>query len=490
MPAGGGPPWSCSSTPSCPSASSCTRTPSASTPSPATATARPSPRGCSATGRVWVPYTDPGLPLARAIVEARRAYVERTGEPAPAITVMQNHGIIVGGDTAAEIDERSGWLACDDRAGRRSAPRRGAARPAPRPADAGRRPRMDAARARDAGRRDRADAPRAPGRPARRSGWSPSTPRRSPPTFTAGPAGRDFVLGGPLTPDQIVYAGSWPLLLDLPDDDRRRTTCPTCCASAWREHVAAHGAAPIIVVVPRLGLFAAGDDLRRRPTPRATSTSTPCASARAPSPSAACGPSPTPSGRFIEAWEVEAYRRDVAAGPPARGRFAGKVALVTGAAQGFGLAIAADLVAEGGHVVLADVNAALAESNARDLEARHGPGRATAVAMNVMDEQSVADGFHADGRALRRPRPARLERGRAARRRGDEPAARRVRPGHAGQLPRLLPGRPVRGPDHGPPAPARSPTTGATSSRSTPSPGSSAPAATAPTRARSSAGSG
>ena len=28
---------------------------------------------------------------------------------------------------------------------------------------------------------------------------------------------------------------------------------------------------------------------------------------------------------------------------------------------------------------------------------------------------------------------------------GDEPAARRVRPGHPGQLPRLLPGRPVRG---------------------------------------------
>lgn len=59
---------------------------------------------------VWVPYTDPGLPLARAVVEARRAHVERTGGPAPAITVMQNHGMIVGGDSAAEIDERSAWL--------------------------------------------------------------------------------------------------------------------------------------------------------------------------------------------------------------------------------------------------------------------------------------------------------------------------------------------------------------------------------------------
>ena len=102
-----------------------------------------------------------------------------------------------------------------------------------------------------------------------------------------------------------------------------------------------------------------------------------------------------PERPFIEAWEAEAYRRQVAIGTVRPGRFAGKVALVTGAAQGFGLAIAADLVAEGGHVVLADLNAALAGANARDLEARHGPGRATAVAMNVTDEQSVAAGFHA-----------------------------------------------------------------------------------------------
>jgi len=84
----------------------------------------------------------------------------------------------------------------------------------------------------------------------------------------------------------------------------------------------------------------------------------------------------------------------VAVGESVGGRFAGRVAVVTGAAQGFGLAIAADLIAEGGHVVLADVNAALAQANALELEARHGPGRASAVGMNVMEEQSVHDGVH------------------------------------------------------------------------------------------------
>ena len=46
---------------------------------------------------LWVPYLNPGLPLALAIATARRAHVERTARPAPAVTLMQNHGIIVAG---------------------------------------------------------------------------------------------------------------------------------------------------------------------------------------------------------------------------------------------------------------------------------------------------------------------------------------------------------------------------------------------------------
>ena len=77
------------------------------------------------------------------------------------------------------------------------------------------------------------------------------------------------------------------------------------------------------------------------------------------------------------------------------GRVAGRVALVTGAAQGFGLGLAEGLAAEGANVVLADLNAGLAKQNAERLEAQHGPGRAVALPMDVTDEPSVAAGIAA-----------------------------------------------------------------------------------------------
>lgn len=78
--------------------------------------------------------------------------------------------------------------------------------------------------------------------------------------------------------------------------------------------------------------------------------------------------------------------------PAASGRVAGRVAVVTGAAQGFGLAIAEGLVAEGAVAVLADLNVELARREAARLERDYGAGRAVAVRMDVTDEASVAAG--------------------------------------------------------------------------------------------------
>ena len=70
-------------------------------------------------------------------------------------------------------------------------------------------------------------------------------------------------------------------------------------------------------------------------------------------------------------------------------RLQGKVALVTGAAQGFGEGIARELAAAGAHVVIADLNLAQAEQVAASLNEQYGPSCAMALAVNVGDEASV-----------------------------------------------------------------------------------------------------
>lgn len=51
---------------------------------------------------VFVPYVDPGLPLARAIRDRVRAYMDDYGE-APRVILLKNHGLIALGQTPAEV---------------------------------------------------------------------------------------------------------------------------------------------------------------------------------------------------------------------------------------------------------------------------------------------------------------------------------------------------------------------------------------------------
>ena len=72
--------------------------------------------------------------------------------------------------------------------------------------------------------------------------------------------------------------------------------------------------------------------------------------------------------------------------PTGTGRLAGKITIVTGAAQGFGKGIAEELYQEGATIIIADMNQALAEQVAAEMG-----DRACAISVNVSDEESVAN---------------------------------------------------------------------------------------------------
>ena len=53
---------------------------------------------------VYIPYTDPGVPLARAVGQAMVDYQAQYGQP-PKVILMQNHGLIALGRSAPEVEQ-------------------------------------------------------------------------------------------------------------------------------------------------------------------------------------------------------------------------------------------------------------------------------------------------------------------------------------------------------------------------------------------------
>ncbi|MFN3652937.1 MAG: class II aldolase/adducin family protein [Armatimonadota bacterium] len=58
---------------------------------------------CCGPAPAWVPYTDPGQPLARELRSRVEAYIDRYNAP-PRIILMQNHGLIALGKTPGEVE--------------------------------------------------------------------------------------------------------------------------------------------------------------------------------------------------------------------------------------------------------------------------------------------------------------------------------------------------------------------------------------------------
>jgi NAD(P)-dependent dehydrogenase (short-subunit alcohol dehydrogenase family) len=310
-------------------------------------------------------------------------YNGRTGRAAPKAIFMENHGLIVGGETPDEVRATSDGILAKIGERLRDAPAADGLRPVARLCD------------------EHARALIYTLGPALRGLLSEGDTLKVV-TFddsdvalriVTSEDGQALATGGPLTPDQIVYCKSFPLWLEPRMDVEEPANLVERLRAAVAAHTEATGFAPKVVLVRGLGLFTAGDDFSSADTVRQVykdAIKVMAAAERL----GGVNPMRKRDREFIDSWEVENYRRQVAAGARKAGRAAGKVAVVTGAAQGFGLGIVQDLANEGAHVALADINADGANQTAGELCSQHGAGRAMGVAMNVTDGASVAEAVH------------------------------------------------------------------------------------------------
>jgi len=94
----------------------------------------------------------------------------------------------------------------------------------------------------------------------------------------------------------------------------------------------------------------------------------------------------------IEYWPLELYKLKLA--PPDRD-FAGKVALITGAASGIGRSAAYRLAQDGAHVVIVDINEEGGQAVVSDLEGKFGKGRALFAQCDVTNETAVQNALRA-----------------------------------------------------------------------------------------------
>ena len=183
------------------------------------------------------------------------------------------------------------------------------------------------------------------------------------------------------TPDHIVYCKAHPLFIENGDVDTVK--------AALSEYVAKYGIKPRVVFIKALGMFAIAENAKTANTVTEVWLDAVKIAALAEKNYDGVNPMTPELIDFIVNWEVESYRSKVAAGNGKSRRLEGKIAIVTGSAQGFGKGIAESMAAEGAYVVVADMNAEGAKSTAEELCAAYGKGTAISVGANVSDEESV-----------------------------------------------------------------------------------------------------
>ena len=217
--------------------------------------------------------------------------------------------------------------------------------------------------------------------------------------FLARPDAERITRIGAATPDHLLYTKRFPLFVRQGED----------VAAALQQYVAQYEAwygahpsefamlepNPRIVLMPGVGMWTAGKDARAARIVRDIYRHT----MRIITAAESAGGYETLNDHdafHAEYWPLELYKLTLL---PKEKELASRVAIVTGAASGIGRAVAERFAEEGAHVVVTDVDLALAEEVAQSIVAKHGLGRATALRLDVTSEQNVERAFEETVRA-------------------------------------------------------------------------------------------
>lgn len=331
---------------------------------------------------IWIPYRRPGFSLARQCALALH------DRPEANVVLMGKHGLLTWGETSEEcyrgtmeaIAKAEGWLRARGRGAQ---------------AATGVAASMDPAALADTlpwlrGRLSQA------ARVILTVDDSPATL-----AFLADARRMAMAANGAACPDHLVHTGRLPLI--LPEGADREGILRALDAYAEATTVefkacAAHGEAefpqdppiPRVILWPGVGLISSGKSkaaslVSRDLAHRAMAVIDLLAVA-----GATYSPLQAADAHDVQYWPLERYKLSL---QPLEREFSRQVAFITGGAGGIGRATARAFCREGGHVVLADLDAAGAEAAAAELCREFGAGCAVAAAMNVTDEAQVASAF-------------------------------------------------------------------------------------------------
>ena len=297
---------------------------------------------------LWLDYCNPGYALSKTMHEKLEGVRAAQGRQ-PSVIFLQNHGVFAGADSLDEVKHIYTEIMHTMRTYYRE---KGVALLLPDTESDAQTVRQTA--------------------PPVRS-WLGS--RRARATVMAQPP--FHAAEGPLTPDHMIYARSFPLVtenLSQADVERYRNDC---------------GYLPKVVSIPGKTVLIAGSTLKEA---RETAVAARDAALVQQLTAVSGGPHFVSDSQraFIENWEAESYRKTVLAGTAAAAkRLDGRVCLITGAAQGFGFGIAKELAKQGAQTVICDVNSEGAEQAAAQIVEMFGDGTAVAVCADIAEEAAV-----------------------------------------------------------------------------------------------------